>query len=322
MKSSQSAVILVAGQTASGKSALAATLAQTLGGTVINTDAMQIYRGLPVLTSQPSKAQLAMAPHLLYETVAPATAFSAGQWIDAAHQCLAATDTAGQTPIFTGGSGLYFQVLLQGIADIPPIPDDVRQTLRDAYRQDGEAATRARLAAHDPEAATRIRAGDQLRLLRALEIVLATGRTQQEWQSRTTGGLLGQRPIIPILLLPPRGELYAACDQRFGTMAASGALDEAKQMAALALNPNLPVMKIIGLRELLQFLATDIGWEDAVAAAQQATRNYAKRQGTWFRNQWQSNKIGFAAAPMIYGDFYRAEQFPAILAAIKARLAR
>ncbi len=322
MKSNQSAVTLVAGPTASGKSALAAALAQALGGVVINADAMQVYRGLPVLTSQPSAAQRAMAPHRLYETVPPATAFSAGQWLETARQCLAEADAAGQPAIFTGGTGLYFQVLLRGIADIPPILENLRAELRQYFQRLGEAATRARLAAHDPEAAARIMPGDQLRLLRALEIVLATGRTQQSWQNDTSGGLLGQRPIIPLLLLPPRVALYAGCDQRFSAMAANGALEEAKRLAALSLSLDLPVMKIIGLRELQQFLTAEMGWEDAVAAAQQATRNYAKRQYTWFRNQWQSNKIGFEAASMVYDDFYRPEQFPAMLAAIKTRLPR
>lgn len=320
MKSNNSAVILVAGPTASGKSALSAALAQALHGVVINADAMQVYRGLPILTAQPDPRLRAMAPHRLYETVEPATPFSAGQWRDAALQILVEADASGLTPIFTGGTGLYFQVLLQGIADIPPIPEALRAGLRQDYQQLGEAVIRDRLAAFDTEAAARIMPGDQLRLLRALEIVQATGRTQRDWQSSTAGGLLGLRPVIPLLLLPPRGALYDACDRRFATMAANGALEEAKHIMAASLNPNHPAMKIIGLRELAAFLSGAMSWEDALATAQQATRNYAKRQMTWFRNQWQCNKIGLQVAPLSYDDFYRPQQFPAMLAAVRSAL--
>lgn len=317
MNNSQSAVILVAGPTASGKSALAAALAQALGGMVINADAMQVYRGLPVLTAQPGADLQAMAPHHLYETIEPATVFSAGQWLAAAQQSLAAADAAGLIPIFTGGTGLYFQVLLQGIAAIPPIPEALRAALRHDYQQLGEAVIRNRLAVHDPEAATRIMPGDQLRLLRALEIVQATGRTQRDWQRDTTGGLLGRRPIIPLLLAPPRASLYAACDRRFTAMIEQGALAEAERLAALQLDANHPAMKIIGLRELTAFLRGATIWENAQAAAQQATRNYAKRQTTWFRNQWENNKVGFTMPLQTHHDFYQPHHFSHFLAICK-----
>ncbi len=319
MKSSQSAVILVAGPTASGKSALAAALAKALHGVVINADAMQVYRGLPVLTAQPDASLRALAPHQLYETVEPATPFSAGQWLSAAQNCLAGADAAGQISIFTGGTGLYFQVLLQGIAAIPTISETLRTELRQEYQDLGEAAIRQRLAAHDAEAATRIFPGDQLRLLRALEIVLTTGRTQRDWQTNTTGGLLGQRSVIPLLLLPPRAALYAACDRRFAQMGEKGAITEVKSLMAQGLSAEHPAMKIIGLRELTAYVSGAISWDEAQGTAQQATRNYAKRQLTWFRNQWQNNKVGFVTPSQTFHDFYQPEHLSKILAAYQLK---
>ncbi|MBP7252891.1 MAG: tRNA (adenosine(37)-N6)-dimethylallyltransferase MiaA [Alphaproteobacteria bacterium] len=312
MSLASSAVILVAGPTASGKSALAAMLAAQLNGTVINADAMQVYRDLPILTAQPDDAQSAAAPHRLYAEVPPSQAFSAGQWLTAARQALTEALTAGRTPILCGGTGMYFQSLINGLAEIPPIPLELRARLRADYERVGERSIRAQLAQHDQSAAEHITVGDRLRLLRALEIVLATGKTQRAWQASTTGGI-GTTNIIPILLLPERTALYAACDQRFTNMVERGAIAEVKALQEQALDPTLPAMKTIGVPEITDFLAGKCDWATALSQAQQATRNYAKRQLTWFRNQWQSNKIGFATPPILLHDFYNADMLHGLI---------
>jgi len=295
-------IILIAGPTASGKSALAAMLAERLGGVVINADAMQVYRDLPILTAQPEATP--HIPHWLYETVDPAQSFSAGQWLAAARAAIQQARAAGLRPIIVGGTGMYFQSLLKGLAAIPDIPPELRQQLQQDYRQSGEAAIRARLAVLDPEAAQRIEQNDQLRLLRALEIVLTTGKTQRAWQENMVGGI-GAEQVKPILLMPPREALYAACDRRFMQMIERGAIAEVEALIPRALSPDLPAMKIIGVREITAFLAGAATWDDTCRLAQQATRNYAKRQMTWFRNQWQSNKIGFTQPLVVHEDFYR-----------------
>lgn len=302
-------LILIAGPTASGKSALAAALAARLNGVIINADAMQVYQGLPILTAQPDAAIRDQLPHRLYENIDPAVNFSAGAWLAAAQRELQLARANGQCAIFVGGTGLYFQALVQGLADIPEIPPTLRAQLRQDFHTQGEATIRARLAEHDPAAAAQIRPGDQLRLLRALEIVLATGTTQRDWQ-RTTRGGIGTAQVQPILLLPPRDALYAACERRFEQMVAAGAVAEVKALLARRLAPELPAMKIIGVREIAAFLAGELAWENACTAAQQATRHYAKRQMTWFRNQWLGNKIGFAKSLLVQEDFFRPDAMP------------
>jgi tRNA dimethylallyltransferase len=315
MSLASSAAILVAGPTASGKSALAAMLAEGLNGTVINADAMQVYRDLPILTAQPDDALRATAPHKLYAKIPPSQAFSAGQWLAAARQAQQEARSAGRIPIFCGGTGMYFQSLINGLAEIPDIPDALRSRLRADYDRLGERAIRALLAQHDTDAATRIAAGDRLRLLRALEIVLATGKTQRAWQQNTTGGI-GTTNIIPTLLLPERATLYAACDRRFTSMVERGAIAEVKTLLEQQLDPQLPAMKTIGVPEIADFLAGKSDWSTALSAAQQATRNYAKRQLTWFRNQWQSNKIGFDNPLIVREDFYCPEAATKLISAI------
>ena len=312
------APILIAGPTASGKSALAAALAARLNGVVINCDAMQVYRRLPILTAQPDAAAKAQAPHWLYEITDPAQPFSAGLWLTAAQEALHKAAAQNLRPILTGGTGMYFQILLKGLADIPPVPPEIRRQLQADWQAQGEPAIRMRLARHDPEAAQIIARGDQLRLLRALEIILATGKTQRHWQDNTSGGLLATARPVPLILLPPRDALYAACNNRFIQMAAQGAIAEVEALRPDNLAATLPAMKIIGLREIAAFLAGAVSWESAEAAARQATRNYAKRQMTWFRNQWQSNKTGFAQPPILHNDFYRDGALPALCAAIGA----
>jgi tRNA dimethylallyltransferase len=295
-------IILLAGPTCSGKSELAVRLAEKFHGAIINADALQLYRDLPILTAQPSIETRARTHHRLYEIADPTEIYSAGRWLQQAKEAIAAAQTESLTPIVTGGTGLYFRCLMHGIAPIPAIPESLRQTLRADYAQQGEAALRQRLAKNDPEALSRIVVGDKLRLLRALEIVLATGKTQTEWQKFTSGGL-GSERMQPILIMPPRDALYQACDARFTAMIEKGAMQEAKALLAKDLPPDAPIKKVIGLRDIGEFLRGEVDWPKALSQAQQATRNYAKRQMTWFRNQWQNRPDEFAHAPLIHYGF-------------------
>ncbi len=282
-RATQPPVILIAGPTASGKSALALELAATLGGTIINADALQIYRDLGVLSARPDAAALARVPHRLYGYLDAAERGSAGRWRELALTEIADVHTAGRLPIVVGGTGLYLRALQQGLAAIPPIPAAIREEAAALHRALGGAAFRERLAALDPAAAARLPPGDRQRLMRAWEVVSATGRPIGEWQAGPAAALPYR--FASILLAPPREALYAACDARFLGMIAAGALDEAAALAARGLDPELPAMKGVGVPELLRHLRGDIALDEAVAAAQLATRRYAKRQMTWFRHQ-------------------------------------
>ena len=276
-------VIIVAGPTASGKSALALAVAEALGGTIINADSMQVYRDLAVLTARPGAAELARAPHRLYGVIDAAEACSAGRWRDLALAEIVAAREAGRVPILAGGTGLYLRALLEGLAPVPPVPAALRAAALALHARLGGEAFRQALAARDPEAAQRLAAGDAQRLIRAYEVVTATGRPLADWRraQRPASG----PPAVAVLLLPPRAELYAACDARFLRMMARGALAEVEALLARGLDPALPAMRAVGVAELAALLAGRLSREAAVAAAQQATRRYAKRQYTWFRHQ-------------------------------------
>jgi tRNA dimethylallyltransferase len=272
-------IIVIAGPTASGKSALALDLAEQLGGTVINADSMQIYRDLAILTARPDAASLARAPHRLYGVLDGAELSTVASWVERAR----AEIEAARVPILCGGTGLYLRALLHGIAPVPAIPDIVRQAARALHAELGGEAFRAELARLDPEGAARLAAGDSQRLVRAYEVVTATGRSLGEWQREGAPAL----PLTPIAitLLPPREALYEAIDGRFAGMIAAGALDEVRALTARNLDLALPVMKALGVPELSRYLAGAISLEAATAEAQQASRRYAKRQYTWFRHQ-------------------------------------
>ena len=276
-------VVIVAGPTASGKSALALAVAEALGGTIINADSMQVYRDLAVLTARPGAAELARAPHRLYGVIDAAEACSAGRWRDLALAEIVAAREAGRVPILAGGTGLYLRALLEGLAAVPPVPAALRAEARALHARLGGEAFRQVLAARDPEAAQRLAAGDTQRLIRAYEVVTATGRPLADWR-RAQGPASGP-PAAAVLLLPPRAELYAACDARFLRMMERGALAEVEAVLARGLDPALPAMRAVGVAELAALLAGRLSREAAVAAAQQATRRYAKRQYTWFRHQ-------------------------------------
>jgi tRNA dimethylallyltransferase len=243
---------------------------------------MQIYRDLAVLTARPGAAELARAPHRLYGVVDAAEACSAGRWREMALAEIAAARAAGRLPILVGGTGLYLRALLEGLAPVPPVPAEIRAASRALHAALGGADFRAALAALDPEAAARLPAGDTQRLIRAYEVATATGRTLAAWRER-------QRPpgfaAAAILLLPPREVLYALCDARFNAMMEAGAEAEARALLARGLDPALPAMKAVGLRELGELAAGRLGRDAAMASGRQATRRYAKRQYTWFRHQ-------------------------------------
>jgi tRNA dimethylallyltransferase len=277
-------LIIVAGPTASGKSALALSIARAFGGTIINADSMQIYRDLRVLTARPDDAALAAAPHRLDGILDGAELCSAARWADLAHGEIAAAHGAGRLPIVVGGTGLYLRTLLNGIAAVPAIPDEVREAARARHREIGGEAFRAELAALDPVAASRLPAGDSQRLVRAYEVVTATGRTLGDWQRAGAEGV-PHYDSKRFVILPPRDALYAACDGRLQAMIGGGALDEVAGLMARKLDPDLPIMKAVGVPELAKYLAGAADLPAAIGAAQLATRHYAKRQYTWFRHQ-------------------------------------
>ena len=277
-------VLLIAGPTASGKSALALRLAERLGGEIVNADALQLYADLRVLSARPTSDEMATAPHHLFGLADGADGWSVGRWLDAALPILADIAGRGRRAIVAGGTGLYFRALTKGLAEIPAVPPAVRRAAADSFEQLGEDAFRQALAARDPAAAARIARGDRQRLLRAWEVAEATGKALTDWQADTQAPL-GEGQWRGVVLAPHREALYARCDARLCAMIEAGALDEVRRLMARRLDPLAPVMKAVGVRELAAHLAGHLTLAEAVALAQQETRRYAKRQLTWFRNQ-------------------------------------
>ena len=283
-------LIIIAGPTASGKSALALAVARAFDGTIINADSMQVYRDLRVLTARPDDAALAAAPHRLDGILDGAELCSAARWADLAHGEIAAAHARDRLPIVVGGTGLYLRTLLNGIAAVPEIPHEIREAARARHREIGGEAFRAELAGLDPGAAAKLPPGDSQRLVRAYEVVKATGRTLGDWQRAGAQGV-PRYDSRQFVILPPRDALYAACDGRLDAMIAAGALDEVAALKARDLSPELPIMKAVGVPELMQNLSGALDLPAAIAAAQQATRRYAKRQYTWFRHQLADAQI-------------------------------
>lgn len=274
--------ILIAGPTASGKSALAVALARELGGVVINADSMQVYDGLRILTARPSDEELAQAPHALYGHVPPSHAYSVAQWLGDVDRMLSEARAAGQVPIIVGGTGLYFKALLEGLSPVPPVQDDVRQHWRAQAARLGPSSLHAVLAERDPIMATRLSPTDPQRITRALEVLDATGRSLADWQAIKGQPVLRADAIHCLCLRPPRAWLQARCDQRFDEMMAWGALDEVRGLSGLTLDAKLPVMGALGMRPLLHHLQGESSIEAAVAEGKSQTRRYIKRQETWF----------------------------------------
>lgn len=278
-------VILIAGPTASGKSALALRLAERMGGSIINADSMQVYRDFRVLTARPTPEEELRVPHLLYGHVDAAENYSAGRWLADARRALAEVEQAGRLPIFAGGTGLYFRTLIQGLSSMPPVLEAVRAKVRGEAEDVAAAELHARLAARDPATAARLRPSDRQRIIRALEIFEATGRPLVEWQASPGKPLIDPADAISIFLSVDRAELRTRIDTRFDKMLAEGALEEARALAARKLDPALPAMKAHGAPWLMKHLAGEISLAEAAKEAKADTRKYAKRQETWFRHQ-------------------------------------
>ena len=274
-------VVLIAGPTASGKSALALRLAEQVGGVIVNADSAQIYRDLPVLSAAPGADELKRADHRLYGVLDGSQPCSAADWASMAKREIEDAHSRGKLSILVGGTGLYLRTLLNGIAPVPPIDPNVRQKVRDNSVEEN----RHSLQKLDPEAAGRLKPADTTRIARALEVVLSTGRTLTQWQEKREGGIGEEIQLKPLVLLPPREWLYQRCDQRFAQMMETGAAEEVKALLDRNLDPALPVMRAIGVREIAAWLNGNASREEAVAAGQQATRRYAKRQYTWFSHQ-------------------------------------
>ncbi|MSO70651.1 MAG: tRNA (adenosine(37)-N6)-dimethylallyltransferase MiaA [Alphaproteobacteria bacterium] len=305
--------IIIAGPTASGKSALAMGLARLLGGVVINADALQVYRELRIVTARPSPEDEALVPHRLYGVLGAAEACSAGIWRSLALDAMARARADGLRPILVGGTGLYLKALTEGLAPIPPVPDDVRRAVRARLDREGPVALHAALAGRDPVGAARIRVSDPQRIARATEVLEATGRPLSDWQALPADAPgLGVQVIV---LLPARAKLHASIATRLASMVDQGALAEIERIYALGLDPRLPAMKAVAVRELGAYLRGESDLPGALAAATTATRRYAKRQATWFRHQIQTGSRNIITTIFIE-EQYSSYMMPDILSKV------
>lgn len=280
-----SKAVLIAGPTASGKSALALELALATGGVIINADSMQVYRDLRIITARPTAADEALVPHRLYGHVDAAVNFSAGAWVSDAAKALDEARALGRLPIFIGGTGLYFKALTTGLSVVPPIPAEVRDDVRARLERNGVEALHAELVRRDPHAAERLNLRDRTRIARALEVMEATGRSLLDWHQEGQPALLPKDSFRAVFLAPERDELYARIDARFDAMLGAGALREVERLAARHLDPLLPAMKAHGVPALIRHLRGELSLEEAAGIGRADTRHYAKRQFTWFRHQ-------------------------------------
>ncbi|MGC2084241.1 MAG: tRNA (adenosine(37)-N6)-dimethylallyltransferase MiaA [Bradyrhizobium sp.] len=277
--------VLIAGPTASGKSALALLLAEQTGGIIINTDSMQVYRDLCVITARPTPEEEARVPHCLYGHVDASVNYSAGSYVTDAASVLAEARREGRRPIFIGGTGLYFKALTRGLSAVPPVPNEIRDAVRARLERDGVEALHAELARRDPEAGARLKPRDRTRVARAIEVIEATGRPLADWHREGQPPLLAEGGYQALFLAPDRDTLYARIDARFDAMLTKGALEEVERLAARRLDPLLPAMKAHGVPALIRYLRGEITRDEAATIGKADTRHYAKRQFTWFRHQ-------------------------------------
>lgn len=288
----QKRALFIAGPTAGGKSALALKAATAKGGVIINADSMQVYSGMPVITACPSPEEEAQAPHRLYQFLDPSETCSAAFWAERAMAEIESAWAAGRLPILVGGTGMYFKILLDGIAKIPDIPNDIRAEVRRTCDEQGSAVLHAELAEVDPVAAERLYPGDSQRVSRAVEVYRATGVPLSIWQQDTEPGPMAaadrEGRVRKVVLLPDRSELYARCDRRFDLMLEAGALEEVEALMARGLPTSLPAMRALGVPSLMAYLAGEMTLDEATEDAKMQTRRFAKRQLTWFRNQFSS----------------------------------
>lgn len=283
-------VLVIAGPTASGKSGLALRIAEKLNGIVINADSMQVYSDLCVLTARPSAEDEARAPHKLYGYLDGATVCTAAAWAADAAKEIERARSDNKLSIVVGGTGLYLKALMEGLSDIPDIPREVREAARRFRIEQGNDALYASLKEKDPDGAAKLKPKDRQRILRAWEVVEATGTPLHVWQQKAKAKPLIEARYISVLFQPDREDLYTACNGRFEAMIEAGALDEVRALVARDLDPALPIMKALGVPDLAAFLRGERSIEDAVTKAQQHTRNYAKRQMTWFRGQFNAQE--------------------------------
>jgi tRNA dimethylallyltransferase len=277
--------VLIAGPTASGKSALALRVAESVDGTIVNADSMQVYRDLRVLTARPSPEDERRVPHRLYGHVDAAVNYSTGQWLRDVGEVLRELEAEGRMPILVGGTGLYFKALTAGLAAVPPIPADIRENVRARIQSEGAPALHAELARIDPLTAGRLMPNDRSRIARALEVMLATGRSLTDWHRNGLPPSIDAGKAAKVFVICERKELVARIERRFAAMLKAGALDEVRALSRRRLDPSLPAMKAHGVPWLIRHLNGEISLEEAEAGAVMDTRRYAKRQLTWFRNQ-------------------------------------
>jgi len=281
----QFGAVLIAGPTASGKSALAIEIARRTGGTVVNADSMQVYADLRVLSARPSEAEEGLAPHRLYGHVDGAVNYSAMRYAADVVTLLAELQQRGSLPILVGGTGLYFKAVTEGFSAMPPVPEDVRVAFRAHAEGRGTNALHAELTSCDPAMAERLRPSDRMRIMRALEVFRATGRSLASFQGEREPGPLGDVPTLRLFVHPEREAVKERIDRRFEAMMAEGALDEVAQLKQRGLDPLLPIMRAHGVPGLIAHLDGEITLDEAIRRGQADTRAYAKRQVTWFRHQ-------------------------------------
>lgn len=275
--------ILIAGPTASGKTALALALAREFDGVIINADSCQVYRELSIISARPTLAEMGEVPHFLFGHVSGAAAYSTGAWLRDVAPLLARFGAEGRRVIFVGGTGLYFQALIEGLSEVPEIAADVRQHWREEAERQGARALHEKLREMDPVMAARLEPGDTQRIVRALEVWQGTGRSLSEWQAERSAPLIAAEAAHKYVLSWPREILYERINQRFGEMVAAGGLEEVRALAEAGLGAELPMMRALGVPELMRHINGEAALEAAIALAAQQTRRYAKRQMTWLR---------------------------------------
>lgn len=296
-------VLIVCGPTASGKSALALDIAAAFDGTVINADSMQVYREMRILTARPSMAETAQAPHRLYGIAPVGDVFSAGRWRALAVEEIDEAHREGRLPVVCGGTGFYLKALMEGLSEIPTIPGDVRARVRARLAEHGAAACHRELQRIDPETASQLAPGDSQRIARALEVFDATGRPLAQWQAEARAGPSRDWRFSIILLAPVREDLNRAIDERFRQMVDAGAMEEVRALEGL--DGDLPALKAVGVPDLRRLLAGELSENAAIERAQRTTRQFAKRQTTWFKNQIIANKTVYAQ----YSERFKDEIF-------------
>lgn len=277
--------ILITGPTASGKSALAVELAREHGGEVVNADSMQVYDTLKVLTARPDDAEMGGIPHHLYGTVPAGQLYSTGEWLRSVGPLIEEIRGRGRIPVFVGGTGLYFKALTGGLSEMPQVPPAVRARWRQRLTEDGPWALHAELGARDPEMADLLSPSDGQRIVRALEVIDATGRSIGAFQAKAGQGLTDPQRAMKLIVEPDRAILHDRINRRFSAMLDQGAIEEVEALIRLGLSRDMPVMKAIGVPQIAALLRGEVGRDEVISQASAATRQYAKRQMTWFRNQ-------------------------------------